>query len=87
MGPSVDEKQWKTVMDYIGVGKGEGARLLTGGSRPESMRQGFFVEPTIFDGVSPSMRIFKEEIFGPFIGGYRVVSMRRCASPTASNTD
>ena len=67
MGPSVDEKQWKTVMDYIGVGKGEGARLLTGGSRPESMRQGFFIEPTIFDGVSPSMRIFKEEIFGPVL--------------------
>jgi acyl-CoA reductase-like NAD-dependent aldehyde dehydrogenase len=67
MGPSVDEKQWKTVMDYIGVGRSEGARLLTGGSRPESMRQGFFVEPTIFDGVSPSMRIFKEEIFGPVL--------------------
>ena len=67
MGPSVDEKQWKTVMDYIGVGKGEGAKLLTGGSRPESLRQGYFVEPTIFDGVSPSMRIFKEEIFGPVL--------------------
>ena len=67
MGPSVDEKQWKTVMDYIGVGKGEGARLLTGGARPDSLRQGFFVEPTIFDGVSPSMRIFKEEIFGPVL--------------------
>src|SRR5687767_14045688 len=38
MGPSVDEKQWKTVMDYIGVGKGEGARLLTGGSRPEDRK-------------------------------------------------
>ena len=67
MGPSVDEKQWKTVMDYIGVGKGEGAKLLLGGSRPESLRHGYFVEPTIFDGVSPSMRIFKEEIFGPVL--------------------
>jgi alpha-ketoglutaric semialdehyde dehydrogenase len=67
MGPSVDEKQWKTVMDYIGLGKGEGARLLTGGTRPDSLRQGYFVEPTIFDGVSPSMRIFKEEIFGPVL--------------------
>ncbi len=67
MGPSVDEKQWQTVMDYIGVGKSEGARLLTGGSRPKAMEQGFFVEPTIFDGVSPSMRIFKEEIFGPVL--------------------
>jgi len=67
MGPSVDEKQWKTVMDYISVGKGEGAKLLMGGTRPEALKQGYFVEPTIFDGVSPSMRIFKEEIFGPVL--------------------
>ncbi|MBY0493228.1 MAG: aldehyde dehydrogenase family protein [Cyanobacteria bacterium] len=67
MGPSVDEKQWKTVMDYIKVGQGEGARMLTGGSRPESLSNGFFVQPTIFDGVSPSMRIFTEEIFGPVL--------------------
>lgn len=67
MGPSVDEKQWSTVMDYIAVGRSEGARLLTGGTRPESMKHGFFVQPTIFDGVSPDMRIFKEEIFGPVV--------------------
>jgi acyl-CoA reductase-like NAD-dependent aldehyde dehydrogenase len=67
MGPSVDEKQWQTVMDYIKVGQGEGARLLTGGTRPEALSKGFFVQPTIFDGVSPSMRIFKEEIFGPVL--------------------
>ncbi len=67
MGPSVDEKQWKTVMDYIEVGRSEGARLLTGGNRPDSLKQGFFVEPTIFDGVTPDMRIFKEEIFGPVL--------------------
>ena len=67
MGPSVDDRQWKTVMDYIKVGQGEGARLLTGGRRPEALSHGFFIEPTIFDGVSPSMRIFKEEIFGPVL--------------------
>jgi aldehyde dehydrogenase (NAD+) len=67
MGPSVDEKQWSTVMDYVGIGKAEGARLLTGGARPGSLEQGYFVQPTIFDGVSPSMRIFKEEIFGPVL--------------------
>jgi acyl-CoA reductase-like NAD-dependent aldehyde dehydrogenase len=67
MGPSVDEKQWKTVMDYIEVGRSEGARLLTGGSRPDSLKHGYFVEPTIFDGVTPAMRIFKEEIFGPVL--------------------
>ena len=67
MGPSVDEKQWKTVMEYIAVGKGEGAKLLSGGTRPEAFRAGYFIEPTIFDAVSPSMRIFKEEIFGPVL--------------------
>jgi aldehyde dehydrogenase (NAD+) len=63
----VGDRQWHTVMDYIKVGQAEGARLLTGGSRPESLRHGYFVEPTIFDGVSPHMRIFKEEIFGPVL--------------------
>lgn len=67
MGPSVDERQWQTVMDYITVGKGEGAKLLTGGTRPEALNKGYFIEPTIFDAVSPSMRIFKEEIFGPVL--------------------
>jgi aldehyde dehydrogenase (NAD+) len=68
MGPSVDERQWQTVMDYIKVGQGEGARMLTGGTRPDALKQGYFIEPTIFDGVSPAMRIFKEEIFGPVLG-------------------
>jgi alpha-ketoglutaric semialdehyde dehydrogenase len=67
MGPSVDERQWKTVMDYISVGTSEGAKLVMGGTRPESLSKGYFIEPTIFDGVSPSMRIFKEEIFGPVL--------------------
>ena len=67
MGPSVDDKQWTTVMDYIKVAHGEGARMLTGGSRPEKLKNGYFVEPTIFDGVGPSMRIFKEEVFGPVL--------------------
>ncbi len=67
MGPSVDDRQWTTVMDYIKVGQAEGARLLIGGRRPEALRQGYFVEPTIFDGVAPSMRIFQEEIFGPVL--------------------
>ncbi|HEX8027755.1 MAG TPA: aldehyde dehydrogenase family protein [Vicinamibacterales bacterium] len=67
MGPSVDEKQWQTVMDYVKVGQSEGARMLIGGTRPDALKQGYFVQPTIFDGVSPAMRIFKEEIFGPVL--------------------
>jgi acyl-CoA reductase-like NAD-dependent aldehyde dehydrogenase len=74
MGPSVDEKQMKTVLDYIEIGKREGARLVSGGARAtgEDLDHGFFVQPTIFDGVSPGMRIAQEEIFGPVIAVIRV---------------
>lgn len=67
MGPAVDEKQWKTDLDYIEIGKREGARLVLGGKRPEHLSSGYFVEPTIFDDVTPDMRIFREEIFGPVL--------------------
>ncbi|TAJ82245.1 aldehyde dehydrogenase family protein [bacterium] len=67
MGPAVDEKQWKTDLDYIQLGRSEGARLVLGGKKPDHMSKGYFVEPTIFDNVSPAMRIFREEIFGPVL--------------------
>jgi alpha-ketoglutaric semialdehyde dehydrogenase len=67
MGPAVDEKQWKTDLEYIKIGQQEGARLVLGGGRPEHLAKGYFVEPTIFDDVKPAMRIFKEEIFGPVL--------------------
>lgn len=64
VGPSVDSKQYKTVLDYIEIGKTEAA-LLMGGKVCD--RKGFFIEPTIFDDVSPNCRIFQEEIFGPVL--------------------
>jgi aldehyde dehydrogenase (NAD+) len=67
MGPAVDESQWKTDFDYIEVGKNEGARLVVGGGKPKDVPDGYYVEPTIFDGVEPNMRIFREEIFGPVL--------------------
>ena len=67
MGPAVDESQWQTDLQYIEEGKKEGARLVVGGKKPEGLGQGYFVEPTIFDNVSPNMRIFREEIFGPVL--------------------
>lgn len=74
VGPSVDESQMKTVLRYIDIGQQEGARLLTGGKRLTggAYAQGYFVEPTVFDHVTPQMRIFKEEIFGPVLGVCRV---------------
>ena len=76
MGPSVSNGQLETVMQYVEIGKKEGARLLTGGHRLDKgeLARGFFHEPTIFGDVHPKMRIAQEEIFGP------VVSVMRCRS-------
>ena len=70
MGPLVSADAEKTVLDYIEVGKSEGARLVTGGNklRGEEYDRGFFVAPTVFDGLRPDMRIAQEEIFGPVVG-------------------
>ena len=63
MGPLVSETQMKRVLDYIDIGKREGATLVAGGARSGEL--GYFVEPTVFSGVEPGMRIAQEEIFGP----------------------
>jgi betaine-aldehyde dehydrogenase len=67
MGPIVSQQQYDRVMQYIGYGSEDGARLLTGGVPPDDpdLKNGFFVEPAVFDDVTPQMRIGSEEIFGP----------------------
>ena len=67
--PLVNEPQFRRVMEYVAAGTREGARLVIGGRRAsgDGREHGWFVEPTIFDGVTPSMRIFREEIFGPVL--------------------
>jgi len=69
VGPAVDAAQLETDLKYIEIGKQEGARLLTGGKRltDGAYHKGYFIEPTIFDGVTPEMRIAQEEIFGPVL--------------------
>jgi len=76
MGPSISEAQLAKVMQYVEIGKQEGARLVTGGNRLTSgdYARGWFHEPTIFADVTPQMRIAREEIFGP------VVAVLRCGS-------
>jgi len=66
MGPLSMRRQQERVLDYIEIGRREGARLVTGGRRGP-FNQGFFVEPTIFADVTPDMRIAQEEIFGPVV--------------------
>jgi aldehyde dehydrogenase (NAD+) len=63
MGPLVSRAQMNRVLDYIDIGKREGAQLATGGTRLGN--SGFFVGPTVFAGVDHQMRISQEEIFGP----------------------
>jgi aldehyde dehydrogenase (NAD+) len=66
-GPLVSAKQHARVLDYIEVGKQQGARVTVGGGPPEGCERGYFVAPTVFADVTPDMRIFQEEIFGPVL--------------------
>src|SRR6201988_150110 len=74
LGPCVDESQFNTVLNYINIGREDGATLVCGGERAtgEGLDKGYFVHPTIFDHVKPKMRIAREEIFGPVLSVLRV---------------
>ena len=76
VGPSISEKQLQKVMSYVEIGTQEGATIACGGRRLTGgdYEHGFFHEPTVFTGVTPRMRIAREEIFGP------VVSVLKCSS-------
>lgn len=67
MGPLTMERQLKRVEGYIQSGVSEGAKLACGGGRPAGFDRGYFIEPTVFTDVEPSMKIFQEEIFGPVV--------------------
>ena len=65
MGPLVSRRQLDRVCGYIATGASEGARLVTGGGRPENLPKGWFLQPTLFAEVNNAMTIAREEIFGP----------------------
>jgi len=67
MGALVDQGQMEKVLQYIETGKLQGARLCLGGDRVRIESGGYYVEPTIFDGVKNEMTIASEEIFGPVL--------------------
>ena len=67
IGPLVAERQRSRVEGYIAAGKEEGARVVVGGGRPAGFDRGWYVEPTLFADVDNSMRIAREEIFGPVL--------------------
>jgi acyl-CoA reductase-like NAD-dependent aldehyde dehydrogenase len=68
LGPLVSRRQQQRVRDYINVGQQEGARLVVGGGdMPDGLDRGWYVQPTLFAAADNSMRIAREEIFGPVI--------------------
>jgi aldehyde dehydrogenase (NAD+) len=67
MGPLISKRQQERVLEYIEIGKREGARLVCGGGKPAHLDKGYFVEPTLFADVRNDMRIAQEEIFGPVL--------------------
>jgi aldehyde dehydrogenase (NAD+) len=70
LGPAINETQLLGDLKYVEIGKGEGAKLKTGGNRLDQgeYAHGYFMEPTVFVDVNPKMRIAQEEIFGPVVG-------------------
>lgn len=68
-GPQVTKAQYDRILSFVEVGKKEGAKLELGGQPFKKVGdgKGYFIEPTVFTGVSPKMRVFQEEVFGPFV--------------------
>lgn len=77
LAPVINERQKARILDYIEIGRREGATVLTGGHSLEDGEhaKGNFVAPTVFDGMTPHMRIAQEEIFGPVTGFIEIGSV------------
>ncbi|PUE62410.1 aldehyde dehydrogenase [Limnohabitans sp. Rim8] len=67
MGALVDQAQYQRSLFYINTAIEEGARVVTGGSRPPDLENGYFIQPTVLDGVQPNHRVAQEEVFGPVL--------------------
>jgi aldehyde dehydrogenase (NAD+) len=67
VGPVINERALEKIHSYTGIGRDEGAKILTGGevATGNGLEQGFYYRPTIFADVEPGMRVAQEEIFGP----------------------
>ena len=72
LGPVVDARQLEKNFEYLAIGRQEGARLVCGGERLQRATEGYYMSPAMFTDTSPSMRINREEIFGPIAAVIRV---------------
>ncbi|XP_052176261.1 aminoaldehyde dehydrogenase 2, peroxisomal [Diospyros lotus] len=85
LGPVVSAGQYEKVMQFISTAKREGATILCGGDRPQHLKKGYFVEPTIITDVTTSMQIWREEVFGPVLS-VKTFSTEDEAIELANNT-
>lgn len=79
IGPQVSKEQQERILGYVQAGSKEGAKLVCGGQRPKDLEKGYFVQPTVFDGVKNTMKIAQEEIFGPVLSVIPFNSMEQVA--------
>jgi acyl-CoA reductase-like NAD-dependent aldehyde dehydrogenase len=79
IGPQVSKEQQERILGYVQAGSKEGAKLVCGGQRPKDLDKGYFVQPTVFDGVKNTMKIAQEEIFGPVLSVIPFNSMEQVA--------
>ncbi len=86
IGPVVSESQLAQNLDYIGIGKSEGAELLCGGERLDRPSQGYYMAPAVFAGTRNDMRINREEMFAPITSVIRVGSYEE-ALATANDSE
>jgi acyl-CoA reductase-like NAD-dependent aldehyde dehydrogenase len=88
LAPVINEKQKDRILEYINLGQQEGAKILVGGEelKGPDYERGYFVAPTVFDQMTPEMRIAREEIFGPVTGIIQVDSVEQ-AIGIANGTD
>jgi aldehyde dehydrogenase (NAD+) len=88
VGPCVNEGQRKTVDEYVQIGKGEGAKVLTGGTvaTGDGLSKGWFYEPTVLGGVTPQMRVAREEIFGPVLSVIKVKTLEEAIAVSNNTT-
>ena len=83
MGPLVTREAYERVKRYVDIGIAEGAKLVVDGRgfTLQGYENGYFLGGCLFDNVTPAMRIYKEEIFGPVLAVIRAGELRRSARP------
>ncbi len=86
MGAVISKDHYDSVLNYIAKGKSEGAKVVSGGSRPSKLKKGYFINPTVLENVDPNATVACDEIFGPVVAVIPFSTEEEAIS-IANNTD